>query len=111
MERKIVEGNRVYDEAIHSLSQVAYYIGKEIILFQKHFDLYSLFVKVRTYMKEKLYHDEISCGEILFCISSMVRNLHLISSLVRTLLFIIKKTKPNGRNVTPPTPFLGWMSL
>ena len=58
---------------MHSLFQAAYYIGKEVIPFHKFLDLCALFVRVKANMTKKLYHDEKSCGEILFCISSVVQ--------------------------------------
>jgi hypothetical protein len=73
MEKCIVEANRAYDGAMHSLFQAAYYVGKEVISFHKFLGLYALLVKVKANMTEKLYHDEKSCGQILFCISSVVQ--------------------------------------
>ena len=73
MKKCIVEANRACDEAMHYLFQASYYIGKEIISFHKFSGLYSLFGKVKANMIKKLYHDEKNCGEILFCISSVVQ--------------------------------------
>ena len=73
MEKGIVEANQARDGAMHSLFQAAYYVGKEVITFHKFSGLCVLLVKVKANMTEKLYHDEKSCGEILFCISSMVQ--------------------------------------
>jgi hypothetical protein len=73
MEKGIVEVNRACDGAMHSLFQAAYYVGKEVILFHKFPGLCTLLVKVKANMTEKLYHDEKSCSEILFCISSVVQ--------------------------------------
>jgi hypothetical protein len=69
MEKCIVEANRACDGAIHSLFQLAYYVGKEVIPFHKFPGLCSLLVKIKANMTEKLYHDGKSCGKILFCIS------------------------------------------
>ena len=52
---------------------ISIYIGKEVIPFHKISGLYSLLVKVKTNMTEKLYHNERSCDEILFFISSVVQ--------------------------------------
>ena len=73
MEKGIVEVNRACDGTMHSLFQSAYYARKEVIPFHKFPGLCALFVKVKANMTEKLYHDEKSCGEILFCISSVVQ--------------------------------------
>ena len=73
MEKGIAKANRACDEAMHYLFQATYYIGKEVILFHKFPGLCYLLVKVKANMMKKFYHDEKSCGEILFCISSVVK--------------------------------------
>jgi hypothetical protein len=73
MEKCIVGANRACDGAMYSLFQAAYYVGKEVIPFHKFSGLCVLLVKVKANMTEKLYHDEKSCSEILFCISSVVQ--------------------------------------
>ena len=73
MEKGIVEANRACDGAMHSLFQAAYYVGKEVIQFHRFPGLCALLVKVKANMMEKLYHDEKSCGEILFYISFVVQ--------------------------------------
>ena len=74
MEKCIAEANRVCNNAMHSLFQATYYMGKEIISLHKFPSLCSLFVKVKANMTEKLYYDEKNCGKILICISLMVQN-------------------------------------
>jgi hypothetical protein len=73
MEKGIVVANRACDGAMHYLFQATYYVRKKVILFHKFPGLCVLLVKVKTNMTKKLYHDEKSCGEILFCISSVVQ--------------------------------------
>ena len=65
--------NRRCDKAIHFLFQAIYYIGKEIIPAKRYLGSGSLFVKVKTNMTKTFYHDEKSCGKILFCILSVVQ--------------------------------------
>jgi hypothetical protein len=58
---------------MHSLFQATYYVGKEVIPFHKFLDLYSLLVKVKANMTEKIYHGEKNCGKFLFHISLVVQ--------------------------------------
>ena len=66
IKKGITKANRACDEAIYSLFQVAYNIGKEVIPLHKFPGLCYLFVKVKTNMMEKNYYDEKNCSEIYF---------------------------------------------
>jgi hypothetical protein len=74
IEKDIAKANRVCDDAMHSLFQITYYIGKKVIFFHKFPDLYSLFIEVKTNMTEKIYHGEKNCCKILSHISLVVQN-------------------------------------
>ena len=52
MKKNIAKANRACDEAMHSLYQTTYYIGKEVISFHKFSILCSLLIKIKANIME-----------------------------------------------------------
>ena len=60
MERDIVEANRTSDDAMQCFFQVVYYVGKELIPFDKFLGFCALLIRMRTnclsgYIMTKIY--------------------------------------------------------
>jgi hypothetical protein len=65
--------NKTCDEVLLTIFRVAYYIGKNTIPFNKFTPLCNLLVLVKACITKKLYYDEKSCADMVFCISKVVK--------------------------------------
>jgi hypothetical protein len=73
MEKAIVVVSQSCDERMLALFKIAYFIGKEILPFSKFLKLYKLLVDLKACITKDLYHDDKSCADMLFCISSVIQ--------------------------------------
>jgi hypothetical protein len=73
LQKAMAAANHSYDEALLSLFKAAYFMDKETIPFHKFPTLCNLLVSCKAPMTKKLYHDEKTCNDMIFGISSVIQ--------------------------------------
>jgi len=77
MKKTIFSRYRACDEAIYTLFQAIYFIGKQSLSHAKFLTLYKLLQLVKTSITMSMYQDEKACTNLILCISVVIQKNYL----------------------------------
>ena len=72
MEKMMHQVIKSCDEALLTLFRATYYLDRETIPFCKYSALCDLLLTYKSPITNGLYHDEKSCAEMIYCISTII---------------------------------------
>ena len=73
MEKTIFTGQRAYDEVLQTFFKAAYFTWKQSLPYFKFPALCKLLMSVNAPITASMYQDEKTCGDLITCISAVLK--------------------------------------